>query len=551
MLQKFYTNTLQSNYIKYILNNSYIPTVPFTNNIMHVTKGNTYIYEGYFVTAKISEATLIIKESIQEDSSNYSKYFVKHQPYIFGEFYPGLTTNYKSNTRDYDPTTHYYLGEYLRAYKAYYNIDLMPYYNCFSNEYLNHLTLEKLPNSSKIIYNDVKINNNFTIISVPIKFCQKYTIAISCPSEVLMLPAFIDKKGLLKDQTDNLNKLGVWGRSYPNLKFNSPIIFESPHINSVSDRTQASLQTYDRYLKLLIQIPSNLKSSITILEGEFYNSKYNSEKIINLSEIDVKNVFLKKYTQKLSSNNLKIPVKNTSLTAYSENVFVCNHIDYDPMDVILINSIDNNTNIKINFKLKEDTSKFTLQQKLNHPAIKYTLQNKIKLEDKSKNNQKSKKISLETLIINSNEFGGNYIKDKNSYKIKLFNDINENSNSIYNIVDNINSYKQDENDNTIHYITKENNLEINLFNNDVENPRPRYWGEFINRDSTIENLLIASTLDKNDKSAKAIIANKGKFLYENESNDIIELDDLSNLSFEVIDGPNYFHYYNYNNDNKT
>lgn len=84
MLQQFYKNTLQSNYIKYILANTYIPTIPFTSNIFHVTKGNKYIFEGYIVTAKISDTVTAIEERLSNAQNNvdrlreYEKTFIQH-----------------------------------------------------------------------------------------------------------------------------------------------------------------------------------------------------------------------------------------------------------------------------------------------------------------------------------------------------------------------------------------------------------------------------------------------------------------------------------------
>ena len=92
MLQQFYKDTLQSNFIKYLLANTYIPTVPFTANIMHVTKGNTYIHDGYFVTAKKSDAVAAIIEDLNKAKekgsldylNKYDEIFIKHEPYVFG-----------------------------------------------------------------------------------------------------------------------------------------------------------------------------------------------------------------------------------------------------------------------------------------------------------------------------------------------------------------------------------------------------------------------------------------------------------------------------------
>ena len=218
---------------------------------MHVTKGNSYIHDGYFVTAKESKEIAVIEDRISKNPLDYDKYFIKHEPYIFGEFYNGLTTTYKSNTLGYDSETHYYLGEYLRAYKAYYDIDLMPFYNCFSNEYINYVYLNKgeLTNQIKL---EETYNQNYTVISVPIKFCQTYTIAIQCPHEVRMLPVFVGKKGILEERTKDLHMLNYWGKSFSHIDFKNPVYFESPHITGVNDDKQLSLQSYDKYLRLLI-----------------------------------------------------------------------------------------------------------------------------------------------------------------------------------------------------------------------------------------------------------------------------------------------------------
>ena len=106
----------------------------------------------------------------------------------------------------------------------------MPYYNCFSNEYVDYLSLSKKDGVVKLVESN---NSKYKVLSVPIKFCQKYTIAIQCNSEVNILPVFIGKKGLLKEKTTELHQLAHHGKYYPRMQFNSPIVYESPHINSV------------------------------------------------------------------------------------------------------------------------------------------------------------------------------------------------------------------------------------------------------------------------------------------------------------------------------
>lgn len=58
------------------------------------------------------------------------EFFEVLEPYVEGEEYFGITSNYNSNTSSYDAETHEYLGNYLRMYRDLHNIDLMSYYNC-------------------------------------------------------------------------------------------------------------------------------------------------------------------------------------------------------------------------------------------------------------------------------------------------------------------------------------------------------------------------------------------------------------------------------------
>lgn len=376
MLQQFYNNTLQSNYIKYILANTYIPTIPFTSNIFHVTKGNKYIFENYIVTAKISDSVTAIEERLSNAQNSidrlkeYEKIFIQHQPYVFGRQYLGLTTNYISNSSSYDPTTHYYLGEYLRAYKAFYGIDLMPYYNCFSNEYIDYLSLETKSNEMTS-YVSLNKNSNlkYSIISVPIKFCKKYTIALNCSQQVKMLPVFIGKKGLLEEKTLQLNSLNYWGKTYNSINYSKPIIYESPHINSVSDMTQSALQTYDKYLRLLIQIPANLKTPITVLEGEYRNSNTYAEKIINTSKEDVEKNLNSTYTNKIPYSQL--------INVPSNSTLICEDISrqkiYKNYDNIPFLAQDENSTLENNLVFSINDNNFNWDKRIAKIPIDYYL----------------------------------------------------------------------------------------------------------------------------------------------------------------------------------
>lgn len=333
MYQEFYHNTIQSNYIKYLLQNNYIPTVPFTSNLNHITKGCTYIHDGYFVKAKVSQDINEIRENLKKEEENYSQYFERYEPYIFGRQYPGLTTNYTSNTDMYDPETHFYLGQYLKAYKACYGVDLFQYYNCFSDEYLTNIDLIKNDNMPFVTIQE-KPDVNYKILSVPISLCQEYTIAIDCSTEVIMCPAFVGKKGILKEQTAILQS-ALLVAPHPNVhqksnyihtqtNFNNPIYYFSPCIPGNYDNAQLTLPQYEKYLRLLIKLPVSNKSSVTILQGHYKNVKEQQEKLINLSLEDVKKEFkdLIQFDYNSSNSDGYTIAKDTILNHYGnlENI---------------------------------------------------------------------------------------------------------------------------------------------------------------------------------------------------------------------------------------
>ena len=246
MLQKFYDNTIQSNYIKYLLQHTYIPTVPFVKNINHITKNQIYIYDNYFVRARLSEETREIFYHLNQNPDLYNKYFERFDPYIFGKQYKGLTTNYVSNSGTYDSETHYYLGQYLRAYKAYYDIDLMPFYNCFSDEYVSNISLNVNKNQrAPYISITEETNSNYKIISVPICFCKEYTIALDSDSEILCVPVLLGKKGILSDLTNKLwSTLNV--STHAKLHLKSNYIYNQCSFNNLKYFSYANNDNYSK-----------------------------------------------------------------------------------------------------------------------------------------------------------------------------------------------------------------------------------------------------------------------------------------------------------------
>ena len=82
---------------------------------------------------------------------------------------------------------------------------------------------------------------------------------------------------------------------------------------------QSSLQTYDKYLRLLIQVPANLTSSIVVIEGDFKNAKNYSERLINTSKDDVLELWAENYFTKIPyTREIDVP---------ANSALICNNIE--------------------------------------------------------------------------------------------------------------------------------------------------------------------------------------------------------------------------------
>lgn len=128
-MQLFNVNTEEASYISNLLKTNYIPTVPLFNSEMNLGDSSLPIYIP-------SKETFILDSTLQINITgrpltgfpiavNDTHYL---SPYVFGKHYPNITSNYISNKRYYDTDLHEYLGRYLRAYRDYYNVDVMNFY---------------------------------------------------------------------------------------------------------------------------------------------------------------------------------------------------------------------------------------------------------------------------------------------------------------------------------------------------------------------------------------------------------------------------------------
>lgn len=259
MIQQFYKNTIESNFIKALLSNFNFPIYKSVNDDNdYIIKDCQYIYRNKVILCTKTG-------NINKDAE-----FEKVADYHMGQKYTGMTYPYISTERYYDYETHYYLGRYLRLIRDLLDIDLMPFYNCFSNRIVSDFYLTS--DGYEFGYNP-----KYTVYLVPIELNTEYTIAIESAESVYLKPVFYNEMGMIPMyatsgyMTDLLNASTIVKQS---LRFNTPFNIIIKSDNKLCEHNYKNLY-------LAIQVPMNTKSSIVVLEGSYNEFANNSLKVIN------------------------------------------------------------------------------------------------------------------------------------------------------------------------------------------------------------------------------------------------------------------------------
>ena len=181
-----------------------------------------------------------------------------------------------ANEKYYDPCVHEHLGNFLRGLRDTKYINLMPYYNCFSAKTIRGSLVEKDEGIKYVPQIDTKTK----LFAVPIRFNKEYTIALDSFGPIWLLPILYNKSGELKDSELN-PYLDVKATTYSKLEYKNPVIYS---VSTQGLDNEEDLGHMEKYLYLLIQFPSTVKSSVTILEGNYIDSGI-SEKYYDLSSM--------------------------------------------------------------------------------------------------------------------------------------------------------------------------------------------------------------------------------------------------------------------------
>ena len=295
-MQYFNTSNSEVAFIQDILRSTYIPTVRIFNsdvNIQPQAQTDTDLISQQNNYKFRSGETIIWNDwiSVADQASETTGFVTKHNPiekYRFGKRYLNITTNYISNKMYYDSDLHEQLGWYLRAYRDFYQIDLVPLYNCFSNRYITAFGLPVQPNVegvdaalNPINVDTVPYDENYKIIAFPILFDTKYTIKFydNIQDQVKCQPVYFTGDvplGAVEGEVDSKTgkyKIPIHSLKYKNGVFEVTInSTDAKRFKMISSSTDPEAVTdpdallKQRLLYLFVQFPASATKPIVVLE---------------------------------------------------------------------------------------------------------------------------------------------------------------------------------------------------------------------------------------------------------------------------------------------
>lgn len=192
-MQEFNKVTTTSNFIKELLNTTYLPTVRTVLPGDFVIEDRVYILHCSIIRCTESGYLLPYSGSTLSPVAK----FITIGEYHFGEKNDRLCHNFQSNNEGYDSLTHEILGKYLRSLRDMYGLNLMPLYNCFSNNSFpnHHVLQDRIAKTSR--------DYQTKLYKVPIRFNTDYTICIDNLDATTIAPAFIRNNNLVKMGKNN------------------------------------------------------------------------------------------------------------------------------------------------------------------------------------------------------------------------------------------------------------------------------------------------------------------------------------------------------------
>ena len=331
-MARFNDISVETRFIKSLLKNSFIPIAPTITEGDLMVGGAIYSYNNHIMECK-STGVFSSKYTREAVCSHMSicgtdficgvgvreaeyKIIYQYTPYTFK---PGISSSFISTLNEYDCDTHKYLGKYLRYFRSTSGINLMPYYNCFTNKDTTLVSL--LGNRILDMSNDNKV-----VWSIPILLNKKYTIFMESSSPVSIGATFLNDTGRISSTIEGQETL-LDSLLYSNVEQYQSLQITSPVTFGVVTKNP-KLFEYEDYLYMLIQVDKNHLGPITVLEGEYSqpgcrfisNSQYREEDIVDFAPKVIPSLGTISSTESIPYSNRLIEYLTQSAITPDDNI---------------------------------------------------------------------------------------------------------------------------------------------------------------------------------------------------------------------------------------
>lgn len=274
MFQQFFSDTIESRFIKNLLSSEPLPMIDGVKDGDIIIEGCCYIYKKLIIKCVTTGALVETQEILYPGDTIYPSVILypltghavaryRVIAHYSSELYPLIHYKYRSTKHWYDEDTHYHLGVYLRWLRDVYDFDLMHLYNCYSSKEIYDVYLD-----SESYH--IGENKTVKVVAVPIRFNTTYTVALNSDSEVITRACIYGTSGMVSrtpvDYYSDLPTLKNSINTYASCRFNKPFLFRIETVDK-------ELYTRQKDLYLLIQLPVTHNTSIVVLEGDFVSPK--------------------------------------------------------------------------------------------------------------------------------------------------------------------------------------------------------------------------------------------------------------------------------------
>lgn len=215
--------------------------------------------------------------------------------YDYNTPYLNVTSNLVIENMIYDRSTHEYLGKYLRFLRDYNNVNLMSMYNCFGSDVLESAVLFEIEvpivDPVKIVEIEFSSNNKeYVVYKIPVSLVDVYSISLHNTKNIEV--CLYDEADSLKPD-DDTSKYNLCKLTYKKIQAANVVYYE-PDVDIAVPNN----------LYMLLKLPRDLNTSITVLEGRYYSS-YNNLNVLPIgNEINLNIAAQLLSTENTHGNNL-------------------------------------------------------------------------------------------------------------------------------------------------------------------------------------------------------------------------------------------------------